>query len=113
MDFEASSTCPQGIADHKPCIVIVDNDDLKIDTLTGSAKDARRTSSSLVVMFLQPKSYEIEGVEEQTEQPAKFKKKELFVLLQQKFKELTHLKQYRCPLIATVSHQLAPWSDSK
>ncbi|KAI4827014.1 hypothetical protein KUCAC02_030442, partial [Chaenocephalus aceratus] len=34
MDRDASATCPQEIADSKPAIVIVDNDDFKIDTLT-------------------------------------------------------------------------------
>ena len=37
IDIEKSETCPQEIADGKPAIVIVDNDDFKIDTMTGNA----------------------------------------------------------------------------
>ncbi|KAI4824681.1 hypothetical protein KUCAC02_013179 [Chaenocephalus aceratus] len=36
MDLEASATCPQEIADSKPAIVIVDNDDFKMYTKTPS-----------------------------------------------------------------------------
>jgi len=54
MDLNASATCPQEIADGKPAIMIVDNDDFRIDTLTDTAKCAHRTN----VMLLQPKSYE-------------------------------------------------------
>jgi len=50
LDVEASRTCPQEIADSKPAIVIVDNDDFKIDTMTGSATGAHRTN----VMYVQP-----------------------------------------------------------
>ncbi|KAI9517797.1 hypothetical protein NQZ68_000966 [Dissostichus eleginoides] len=48
MDLEASATCPQEIADSKPAIVIVDNDDFKIDTMTGNSTGAHRTN----VMFV-------------------------------------------------------------
>ncbi|KAJ4940726.1 hypothetical protein JOQ06_027021, partial [Pogonophryne albipinna] len=44
MDLEASATCPQEIADSKPAIVIVDNDDFKIDTMTGNSTGAHRTN---------------------------------------------------------------------
>ena len=47
MDVDASATCPQEIADQKPAIVIVDNDDFKIDTMTRTAAGAHRTN----VMF--------------------------------------------------------------
>ncbi|KAK5933636.1 hypothetical protein CgunFtcFv8_014099 [Champsocephalus gunnari] len=40
MDLDASATCPQEIADSKPAIVIVDNNDFKIDTLTGNSTGA-------------------------------------------------------------------------
>jgi hypothetical protein len=36
MDIDAS-TCSHEIADNIPAVVIVDNDDFKIDTLTGKA----------------------------------------------------------------------------
>ena len=48
LDVEASSTCPQGIADELPAIV--DNDDFRVDTVTGSAPEAHRTN----VMYVQP-----------------------------------------------------------
>jgi len=89
-DVEASTNCPHEIADGKPTIVIVDNDDFKIDTLTGSAKEAHRTN----VMFLQPKSYEKKSG---NEQPAQLVKKEVSAMLKQKCAELTQVQQYRCP----------------
>lgn len=49
MDVEASATCPQEIADGKPAIVIIDNDDFKIDTLTGNSTGAHQTT----VMYVQ------------------------------------------------------------
>lgn len=90
MDVEASTIFPKGIADDKPTIVIVDNDDFKIDTLTGIAKRAHRTN----VMFLQPTSYEEKSG---NEQPANFVKKEVSALLEEKCAELTQLQHYRCP----------------
>ncbi|KAK1894270.1 putative fatty-acid--CoA ligase fadD25 [Dissostichus eleginoides] len=91
MDLEASATCPQEIADSKPAIVIVDNDDFKIDTLTGNSTGAHRTN----VMFVQPESYE----KKPDEEPAVrlLKKKEIFAQLKQKRIELTNVHQYRCP----------------
>lgn len=56
MDVEASATCTQEIADGKPAIVIIDNDDFKIDTLTGNSTGAHRTN----VMYVQPESYKKE-----------------------------------------------------
>ncbi|KAK5899993.1 hypothetical protein CesoFtcFv8_009411 [Champsocephalus esox] len=91
MDLEASATCPQEIADSKPAIVIVDNDDFKIDTLTGNSTGAHRTN----LMFLQPESYE----KKPDEEPAirLIKKKEISAQLKQKCMELTNVHQYRCP----------------
>ena len=63
--LDAEATCPVEIADNKPPIVIVDNDDFKIDTLTGNASSAHRTN----VMFVQPKAYE----EERSEIPTSFR----------------------------------------
>ena len=91
MDVEASATCPQEIADDKPVIVIVDNDDFKIDTLTGNASGAHRTN----VMFVQPESYEKKPDEEPTARLTK--KKEISAQLKQKCAELTQVHQYRCP----------------
>jgi hypothetical protein len=91
MDVEASATCPQEIADGKPAIVIIDNDDFKIDTMTGNATGAHRTN----VMFVQPESYEKKPEEE----PAArlIKKKEISAQLKQKCAELTQVHQYRSP----------------
>ncbi|KAL8611988.1 hypothetical protein ACOMHN_048484 [Nucella lapillus] len=36
-DVEVSETCPPEIANDRPAIVIVDNDDFKVDTTTGCA----------------------------------------------------------------------------
>ena len=54
MDVKESTTCPQEIAYGRPAIVVVDNDDFKIDSLTGNATGAHRTN----VMFVQPEKYE-------------------------------------------------------
>ena len=54
MDVKESETCPREIADGKPAIVIVDNDDFKIHTMTGSATGANQTN----VMFAQLQEYE-------------------------------------------------------
>ena len=69
MDVQASATCQQEIAEGKPAIVIIDNDDFKIDTMTGNAKGAHHTN----VMFVQPQSYEKDLDEEPT---ARLTKKE-------------------------------------
>ena len=90
MDVQTSSTCPSEIADGKPAIVIVDNDDFKIDTLTGNATGAHQTN----VMFVQPQSYENKLDEEP---PAKIAKNEISAQLKRKCADLTRVKQYRCP----------------
>ena len=51
-DLKHSSDCPFELADGKPAIAVVDNDDFKMDTLTGAGQ-AHRTN----VMFVQPKSF--------------------------------------------------------
>ena len=90
MDVKASETCPQEIADGKPAIVIDDNNDFKIDTITGSAMGAHRTN----VMFVQPQEYE----KKPDENPlAKLAKKELSSQLKEKCADLTQVQQYRCP----------------
>ena len=37
LDLEASKTCPQALAEGRPGICIIDNDDFKFDSLTGKA----------------------------------------------------------------------------
>ena len=54
IDVKASAACPPEIADGKPAILIVDNDDFKANTLSGKATEAHRTN----FMFVQPESYE-------------------------------------------------------
>ena len=49
-DAETSKTCPHGIAYGKPPIIIVDNNDFKIDALTGNASGAHRTT----MLYMQP-----------------------------------------------------------
>ena len=70
MEAETSAICPQEIANGKPAIVIVDNDDFKIDTLIRSAKGVHRTN----VLYLQPKNY-AKKIDEKT--PPKLTKKKL------------------------------------
>ena len=53
-DLEASIYCPREIDDGVGTICIVDNNDFKIDTLTGQAQHAHRTN----VMFVKPQSLE-------------------------------------------------------
>ncbi|MES9879868.1 MAG: hypothetical protein ABW185_03205, partial [Sedimenticola sp.] len=91
MDAQESRTCPKEIADDKPAIVIVDNDDFKIDTMTGAATAAHRTN----VMFVQQASYEKNADEECDVRP--ITKKEISAKLQQKCAELTQVHLYRCP----------------
>ena len=89
--MEASETCPPEISDGKPAIVIVDNDDFKVDTMTGNASSAHRTN----VMFVQPESYENKPDEELA--ASLMKKKQISAKLKQKCAELTQVIQYRCP----------------
>ena len=70
---------------------IVDNDDFRIDTLTGNAAGAHRTN----VMFVQPVNYEEKSLDPV---PGDTKKKEVTSQLRQKCAELTQVRQYRCPL---------------
>ena len=91
MDVEASATCPHEIADGKPSIVIIDNDDFKYDTMTGNATRAHRTN----VMYVQPENYEKKSEEEPAARV--IKKKEISAQLKQKCAELNQVQQYRCP----------------
>lgn len=93
-DVEVSATCPPEIADSKPGIVIVDNDDFKLDTMTGSAAGAHRTN----VMYVQPDSYERKPDEVPV---ARLAKKQISEQLTQKCGDMTHVHQYRCPLGST------------
>ena len=89
-DIEASACCPQEIADCIPSIVIVDNDDFKIDTMTGNATGAHRTN----VMLVQPEKYEKVGRKQV--QLNVMKKKEVSTKLKEKSSELTSVQQYVC-----------------
>ena len=51
-ELTQSSNCPVELAEGEPAIMIVDNDNFRMDTLTGSAPQANRTN----VMFVQPES---------------------------------------------------------
>ena len=55
-DTESSKTCPRAIAYGKPPIVIVNNDDFKIDMLIGNATGAHGTNA----LYVPPKLYEEE-----------------------------------------------------
>ena len=90
-DTESSKTCPRGIAYGKPAMVIVDNDDFKIDTLTGNAQGAHRSN----VLYVQPETYEIDCKE--TTAVTSNTKKVLTRQLEEKCKELTDVRQYVCP----------------
>jgi len=54
-DLKCSSDCPFELAEGKPAIAIVDNDDFKSDTLTGAGQSHRTN-----VMFVQPESFDTE-----------------------------------------------------
>ena len=103
--MDVPGTCPLEIAD-KPAIAIVDNDDFKIDTLTGNAAGAHRTN----VMFVQPVNYEKKSLDPV---PGDTKKKEVTSQLRQKCAELTQVRQYRCPLGSKSEPPLHDWSDSE
>ena len=54
-DLKRSSDCPFELAEGKPAIAIVDNDDFKSDTLTGAGQSHRTN-----VMYVQPQSFDSE-----------------------------------------------------
>ena len=89
-DIEASETCPQKVANNIPAIVVVDNDDFKIDTTTGNASGAHRTN----VMFVQPERYEKSTLNNPS---IKLPKKELSLKLKTKCADLTEVRQYITP----------------
>jgi hypothetical protein len=68
--------------------VVVDNDDFKIDSLTGNATGAHRTN----VMFVQPEKYEEKPEKSDTRHT---KKKKISEQLSQMCAELTHVHQYK------------------
>ena len=84
MDAESSERCPPEIADDKPVIAITDNDDFKIDTISGNANCAHRTN----VMFVQPESYE----KERTDTPIAPKTKKQITLLKEKYSKVTTVR---------------------
>ena len=100
MDAEASQTCPQALAEGKPGIAIIDNDDFKLDSLTGKAEGAHRTN----VMFVQPVEYEIKN----HNRPSETKKKDITKKLLEKCEALTHVEQYKCPRGASKESPMRP-----
>ena len=88
-DAETSKTCPRGIAYGKPRLVIVGNNNFKIDTFTGNAIGAHRTN-------VQPESYKEESNNGSTT-AQNVTKKEVSKELNVKCKELTNVQQYVCP----------------
>ncbi|KAL8608806.1 hypothetical protein ACOMHN_059488 [Nucella lapillus] len=85
-DVEVSETCPPEIANDRPAIVIVDNDDFKVDTTTGCATGAHRTN----VIFVQPESCERKPDEVPT---IRLTKKQLSAQLKEKSAEMTKVYQ--------------------
>ena len=57
-DLQLCSDCPDEIAEGKPGVIVVDNDDFKNDTLTGG-----NTSHRTNVMYVQPVSLENHGLQ--------------------------------------------------
>ena len=55
-DLQHSTDCPFELAEGKPAIAIIDNDDFKSDTLTGAGQSHRTN-----VMFVQPKLFDPES----------------------------------------------------
>ena len=92
-DAETAKTCPRGIASGKPAMVIVDNDDFKIDTLTGNASGAHRTN----VLYVQPEEYEEEICADPMVSVKGLTKKSISEDLAVKCKELTTVTAYVCP----------------
>ena len=88
-DAETSKTCPRGIAYEKSPIVIVDNNDFKIDTLTGNASGANQMN----VLYVQPESYEEES-NNGSLTAQNVTKKEVSKELIVKCKELTNVQQH-------------------
>ena len=75
-----------------PAICVVDNDDFRIDTLTGESKQAHRTN----VMFVQPEAIE-NKVGEIINLDQRQSKKELSQKLQEEVEEIISVKQYSVP----------------
>ena len=79
-----------------PAICVVDNDDFRIDTLTGESKQAHRTN----VMFVQPEAIE-NKVGEIINLDQRQSKKELSQKLQEEVEEIISVKQYSVPTNAS------------
>ena len=99
---DVSGTCSLDIADNKPIIAIVDNDDFKVDTLTGNAAGAHRNYKVCTASELRNESLE-------DPVPGDTKKKEVASKLRQKCAELTQVRQHRCPLVEPpLRHRTGP-----
>ena len=87
-DLNESLNVPREIAHGVATICIVDNDDFKIDTLTGKSQQAHRTN----VMFVQPQRIERNV---NIENSSRKNKAEISKELKQKAAELTSVTPYR------------------
>ena len=103
MDAKSSESCPREIVDNKPAIVITDNDNFKIDTISGNAAFAHRTN----VMSVQPECYENERADVSISLDEK-KKKEITSKLKEKCAELTGVQQFVCPVGAINEPPIRP-----
>ena len=63
-DLKHSLNCPFELAEGKPTIAVVDNDDFKTDTLTGAGQPHRTN-----VMFVQPESFDNHSSESTKDRP--------------------------------------------
>ena len=86
-DVSESNFTPREIAKDVPAICIVDNDNFKIDTLTGNSQQAHRTN----VMFEQRQSIEHKATVENVSHSGK--KAEISKKLKEKAREMTKVTQ--------------------
>ena len=90
-----SMNIPCEIARDTPAICVVDNDDFKIDTLTGNSQQAHRTN----VIFVQPQYLEKKSTSENITSTRK--KSDVSKELREKAEELTKVVQYIMPVGAS------------
>ena len=91
-DLNECMNIPREIANGVPVICIADNDDFKIDTLTGRSRQAHRTN----VMFVQPQRIEHKS-DVNVENSSGTNKAEISTALKHKAAELTSVAPYRAP----------------
>ena len=86
---------------------IVDNDDFKVDTLTGNSQKAHRTN----VMFVQPECIENKSDRHNTDSAPKTKS-EISKELEGRAADLTHVTPYRLPRGASSEPPIREVCDS-